>query len=119
MPIVEVNGTSLFYVDVGSGIPCFVMHGGLGFDHTYLHPWLDPLSEVLRLVYYDHRGNGQSGRPAAETLTFDQFGDDADALRQRLGLERMAVMGHSFGGFIALAYALRYPKRVTHLTLVD
>jgi proline iminopeptidase len=37
------------------------MHGGLGFDHTCLHPWLDPLGDVLHLVYYDHRGHGRSG----------------------------------------------------------
>jgi len=92
---------------------------GLGFDHTYLHPWLDPLSDVLRLVYYDHRGNGRSGRPPLETLTFAQFCDDADALRGHLGSESVAVMGHSYGGFIALEYALRYPDRLSRLILVD
>ena len=119
MPIAKANGTGLFYVESGDGLPCLVMHGGLGFDHTYLHPWLDPLGDTLRLVYYDHRGNGRSGRPPVDTLTFPQFCDDADALREHLGYERVAVMGHSYGGFIALEYALRYPGRLSHLLLVD
>ena len=59
----HLNGTELFYVEVVEGTPCLVMHGGLGFDHTCLHPWLDPMGDVMHLVYYDHRGNGRSDRP--------------------------------------------------------
>ena len=51
MPGALVNGTELFYLTIGSGPPCLVMHGGLGFDHTYLHPWLDSLGNSLRLIY--------------------------------------------------------------------
>lgn len=119
MPVAHLNGTELFYVEVGQGPPCLVMHGGLGFDHTMLHPWLDPLGEQMRLVYYDHRGNGRSGRPPSETLTFEQLCSDADALRDYLGFEQVGVMGHSYGGFIALEYALRYPERLSHLILFD
>ncbi len=43
MPEIAVNGVSLFYTEVGRGRPCLLMHGGLGLDHTHLHPWLDPL----------------------------------------------------------------------------
>ena len=88
VPVVRLNETELFYAEVGEGLPCLMMHGGLGFDHTYLHPWLDPLGDVMRLVYYDHRGNGRSGRPPWETLTFQQLCADADALREHLGLRR-------------------------------
>ena len=63
MPKVSVNGTDLYYVVTGDGPPCLVMHGGLGMDHTYLRPWLDPLKDTLQLVYYDHRGNGRSTSP--------------------------------------------------------
>jgi len=107
----------LFYAEVGSRLPCLVMHGGLGLDHTSMHPSLDPLGDRLRLIYYDHRGNGRSGRPPIETLTFVQFAADADALRAALGHERVAVLGHSYGNFIALEYALAYPQRVSHLLL--
>lgn len=119
MPKARIEGTDLYYLAVGEGLPCLVMHGGLGFDHTYLHPWLDPLGDTFRLVYYDHRGNGRSGRPAKETMTHAQFAEDAAALASHLGFEQVAVMGHSYGGFIALEFALRHPRRLGHLILVD
>jgi proline iminopeptidase len=119
MPVAHLNGTDLFYVEVGKGLPCLVMHGGLGGDHTSLHPWLDPLGDVMRLVYYDHRGNGRSGRPPSETITFEQLCADADALREHLRFEKVAVLGHSFGGFTALEYALRYPEHLSHLILLS
>ena len=118
MAIARVNGTELFYTEVGQGVPCLVMHGGLGVDHTQFREWLDPLGDVLRLIYYDHRGNGRSGRPPIDTLTFEQLVADADALRVHLGLERVAVMGHSYGGCLALLYALHYPAHLSHLLLV-
>ena len=118
MPVAHLNGTELFYVEVGEGLPCLVMHGGLGGDHSALHPWLDPLGDVLRLVYYDHRGNGRSGKPSADTITFEQLCADADALREHLGFERVAVFGHSYGGFVALEYALRYPESLERLILL-
>jgi len=114
-----INGTELYYVSAGEGLPCLVMHGGLGFDHTYLHPWLDSLGDVLHLTYYDHRGNGRSGRPAKATMTHAQFAADAAALVAHLGFAKVAVIGHSYGGFIALEFALRYPQHVSHLILVD
>src|ERR671927_1770888 len=120
MAVAHLNGTKLFYAEVGQGrVPCLVMHGGLGFDHTCLHPWLDPLGDVMHLVYYDHRANGRSGRPPLETITFEQLCSDADALREHLGFEEVAVLGYSFGGCIALEYALRYPERISHLILLD
>jgi proline iminopeptidase len=119
MPVTHVNGTDLFYLEVGTGVPCLVMHGGLGMDHTYLHPWLNPLDDTMHLVYYDHRGNGRSGRPPIETLTLAQFAADADALRAHLGSDKVSVLGHSYGGFIALEYALRCPTHLSHLILVD
>lgn len=119
MPKAPVKDTELFYTTVGEGVPCLVMHGGLGLDHTYLHPWLDPLGDTLKLIYYDHRGNGRSGRPAKETLTVAQFAADAAELVAHLGYEKVAVLGHSYGGVIGLEFALRYPERLSHLVLLD
>ncbi len=118
MALAKVNGTDLFHVESRRGVPCLVMHGGLGVDHTQFREWLDPLGDVLHLIYYDHRGNGRSGRPSIETLTFDQLVGDADALRAHLGHEQIAVIGHSYGGCLALLYALQHPQRVSHLMLV-
>lgn len=118
MPIADLNGTHLFYLEVGDGHPCLIMHGGLGSDHTHVQLWIDSLGDTLRLVYYDHRGNGRSGRPPLDTLIYEQFAADADALREYLGHDQIAVMGFSAGGAIALHYALNYPDRLTHLILV-
>jgi proline iminopeptidase len=116
--LARVDGADLFYTEVGAGVPCLVMHGGPGVDHTCFRPWLDRLGDVLRLVYYDHRGNGRSSRPPAESITLPRLADDAEGLRAHIGAERVVVLGHSFGGMVALQYALRYPERLRGLVLV-
>jgi proline iminopeptidase len=95
-----------------------VLHGGLGLDHTYFRPWLDPLSEGRRLVYLDLRANGRSTGDG-QTLTIAQLADDVDALRRHLGAERIALLGHSYGGFVALQYALTQPEKLSCLVLCD
>jgi proline iminopeptidase len=114
-----INGAGLYYAEAGKGTPCLALHGGLGYDHSYLKSTLRPLEDVLRLVYYDHRGNGRSERVPLETITIPQLAVDADAMREQLGLHRVAMMGHSYGGFIALEYAVTYPDRLSHLILLD
>lgn len=84
-----------------------------------MHPWLDPLGDRLRLVFYDHRGNGRSERTPRETLTFERFSADAEELRRELGLGRVVLLGHSYGGFIALDYALRYPESISRLIRIS
>ena len=114
----QVNGTELFYTTHGSGRPMLVMHGGLGLDHAYFRPWLDELGDVAELIYYDHRGNGKSARPANwEGITHATWADDADALRARLGHEQIILYGHSYGGFLALEYALRHGEHLAGLIL--
>ena len=114
----QLNGTRLYYETLGDGPLCLVMHGGLGLDHA-LYRDFDRLGARLRLVYYDHRGNGRSGRPDLSTLTMPQLADDAAALIDRLGGDRVFVLGHSYGGFVAQEFALRHPDRVAGLVLID
>lgn len=119
MPIASVRGVDIFYSVVGEGPPVLVMHGGLGLDHTYFRPWLDPLGERAALVLYDHRGNGRSSRPSSlDDVDHGTWAEDADALRAALGHERVVVLGHSYGSFLALEYAVRHPERVAGLVLV-
>ncbi len=94
------------------------MHGGLGIDHRAYSPGLDGLSEAMRLVYYDHRCHGASGRPPLSTLTLARLADDADELREHLREDRIGVLGHSFGGFIAYEFAARHPDRLAFLIIV-
>jgi proline iminopeptidase len=119
MAIAELNGTSIWYDREGTGPPCLVLHGGLGVDHTLYQRTLAPLRERLTLVYLDHRGNGRSGRPSLDTITMEQLADDAAALAGHLGFQQVAVLGHSYGGFVAQELALRHPGLVVGLVLVD
>jgi proline iminopeptidase len=119
VPIAEVDGTSLFYEELGRGPVMLVLHGGPGFDHSYFRPDFDRLSTRTRLVYPDHRCNGRSGRPPVETFTIERAADDAAALLDHLGAHRAVVLGHSYGGFIAQEFALRHPDRLAGLVLVD
>lgn len=93
----------------------FVIHGGPGVDHTTCRPVLSPLSEIAQLVYFDHRGHGRSARGNSETYTLDNNVEDMEALRQYLGLERIGLLGFSYGGMVALTYVSRYPNHVSQL----
>ena len=118
MPKISIRGVSM-YVDVaGHGPPLVLMHGGPGLDHVSLMPFRR-LADRHTVVLYDHRCNGRSTGAPVTSMTWDNLTADADALRETLGFERWAVLGHSFGGHVALEYALRYPDRVTQLVLLD
>ena len=117
MPNIAIRDVSLYVTRMGAGDPIVLMHGGPGLDHTTLLA-LSPLARDHELIFYDHRCNGRSsGEP--QTMTWDNLTGDADALRATLGFERWTVLGHSFGGQVALMYALRYPERVSKLVLMD
>lgn len=116
--LANVNGTELFYTTHGSGGPLLIMHGGLGLDHSYFRPWLDALGDAAKLIYYDHRGNGRSARPESfEGVTHNTWVDDAEALREYLGFENLILFGHSYGGYLAQEYALRYASHLAGLVL--
>src|SRR6059058_1342971 len=101
------DGVSLHVVEVGSGYPLILLHGGPGLDHHELHPWLDPLSGAgLRLIYVDMRGQGLSDRVDPATLTIQVFAQDVDRLARALGLEEFSLFGHSFGAIVSLSHAL-------------
>jgi len=104
---VEVaGGYRLFVEDVGDGFPLIVLHGGPGLDHTMFRPWLDPLGDEFRLLYVDERGQGLSERVDPATLSLDVFARDVDLLADALGLERFALLGHSFGAIITTKHAI-------------
>ena len=118
MTTMSVRGVSLFVKVTGHGYPLVLMHGGPGVDHTTLLPF-HPLADHFTLVFYDHRCNGRSEGAAVSSMTWENLTADAEALRQMLGFDKWAVLGHSFGGMVALEYALRYPQSLSHLVLMD
>ena len=126
----RINGADLFFDVVGSGLSLeerslepkpvlFVLHGGPGADHSSLRPWLDGLQDAVQIVYFDHRGTGRSGRADVSTYTMEQMADDVEALRIHLGVAKPVVLGSSFGGMVALQYAVRYPDSLSKLILSD
>ncbi len=96
----------------------FVIHGGPGADHTSFKPTFSPLGQKMQLVYFDHRGQGRSARGPKETYTLENNVEDMEALRQHLGLDKIVVIGASYGGMVALTYASRYPEHVSHLIAI-
>ena len=117
--LAEVNGTRIFYETIGSGRPVYVLHGGLGYDHSYFRPWLDPWAERFEVVFYDHRGCGRSDRPGTMAdVTHETLIDDLDALRAHLGDESFVIAGNSYGGVLAQEYALKYPERLDGMVLI-
>jgi proline-specific peptidase len=114
----RIRDVSLFVDVVGHGQPLLLMHGGPGADHTTLWPFRQ-LADRFTLVFYDHRCNGHSTGAPVTSMTWENLTGDAEALREALGFERWAVLGHSFGGHVALEYALRYPMSLSHLVLLD
>jgi proline iminopeptidase len=94
------------------------MHGGPGLDHVSLTPFRE-LADRHTIVLYDHRCNGRSTGVPVESMTMENLVADADALRDTLGFEHWAILGHSFGGHVALEYVLRHPERVSQLVLLD
>lgn len=115
---VEGCGAIVYYEAIGRGRPLIVLHGGPGEPHGYFLPYLLPLALHHRLVFIDERGAGKSQRlsdPAQYNL--DAMACDVDAMRRALHLGVTDVLGHSFGGVLAQAYAVKYPGNIRRLVL--
>src|SRR4030095_12915475 len=115
-----VSGAELYFREVGRGSPIVILHGGPDFNHNYLLPDMDRLADAFRLIYYDQRGRGKSSPGVApEDVTIESEIDDLDRLRQYFGLNAISVLGHSWGGLLAMEYATRHSDRVSHLILLS
>ncbi len=118
MTTMSIRDVSLNVQVLGQGYPLVLMHGGPSADLSSMWPFR-ACADQFTLVFYDHRCNGRSVGAPVSSMTWENLTADADALRERLGFERWAVLGHSFGGHVALEYALRYPESLSHLVLLD
>lgn len=115
---ITVNGVRLVYEDGGQGTAIVTLHGGPGMG-SRASDWsaFQPLTDHYRLISYDQRGNGDSG--AGEGYSHAQFVADLEALRVQLGLGKIVVLGGSYGGFLALEYALAHPEHLHAVILRD
>jgi len=117
---VDVGGMFIYYEQLGTGEPLVILHGGPGASHDYLLPYLIPLAKTHRLILIDERGSGKSTKldePAGYTV--DAMVEDVEAVRRSLNLGKIDVLGHSYGGVLAQAYALKYQDTIGHLILAS
>jgi proline iminopeptidase len=118
------DGGKLYYhvTGGGSGTPLVILNGGPGFDHSHMHigTAFETLGKSRRIIFYDQRGNGRSGplQPGQSCTLNDQI-EDLEALRKHLGLEKWDVLGHSWGGYLSMAYAARHGDHIERLVIVD
>jgi proline iminopeptidase len=126
-------GISLHHFATGSGRDALVLHGGPGIPFPEPIEALRPFAGRFRFHYYDQRGCGQSTRPfdrfpkaawydnaktLERTLGLGAQVKDVERIRRLLGVDRLVLVGHSFGGFLAALYAAEFPDRVAGLVLV-
>lgn len=105
---------------VDHAVPLVCINGGLHFGHEVLWPALSPLSERRQLVFFDQRGRGKSQQqPGARTARIEHDAGDVSAIREALGIDRWNVLGHSWGGGIAMLATAQDQKAVNNLVLVD
>ena len=107
--LVPIGETRLHVVERGEGYPVLVLHGGPGLDHRMFGDYLDPLAARYRLILVDQRSQGRSDPAPDATWTLEQMARDIGALAGALGLARYAVLGHSYGAFVALQHAVDDP----------
>jgi len=113
------DGASIYYKTLGRGVPLLLLHGGPGADHSDFLPALEPLARRWQLVLIDERGSGRSQRlKDPKGYTLNRMVRDIERVRRHLRLPQFVVLGHSFGGILAQAYAVRHPKRILGLVLV-
>jgi pimeloyl-ACP methyl ester carboxylesterase len=127
---VSVNGVRLFFdVEGAKLVPdgpvmrekptLLLLHGGPGFDHSIYKPAYSALADIAQIVYLDHRGNGRSEDGPQQDWNLAQWGDDVRAFCDALGIANPIVLGASFGGMVALAYATRHPDHPSKLVLIS
>ena len=115
---VDAHGVLIYYVAFGTGSPLVVLHGGPGASHDYFLPYLLPLARTHRLIFIDERGSGRSQRlQDASLYTVEAMVEDVESVRQTLHLGKISLLGHSCGGVLAQAYALKYQQNLSHLIL--
>ena len=114
------DGCRLYVEEEGKGIPIVLINGGPGSDHYSFHPYFSEAAKFAKVIYYDQRGCGLSDyfKGKSGKYSFGQSIDDLDKLRKALDIKKWIVLGHSYGGFLAQAYTLKYPQNVKGLILV-
>ena len=96
-----------------------LLHDGPGFDHALFKPAFSAFADIAQVVYYDHRSNGRSAGDDPADWNLNQWSDDVRALCDAPGITPPILLDHSFGGYVAQAYATRHPDHPAKLILAN
>jgi len=114
---VRVDDIEIACTRVGEGDPVIVIHGAIGLGSTYMRA-LDPWADELGLTYYDQRGSGETPLGDVERVSFAGGVADLEGLRRGLGLDRVKLLGHSAGAYLAALYAATHPENTSSIVLL-
>lgn len=115
-----VNGSKLWYEIEGKGEALLLIAGGPGTSHRYFQPYFSVLADSYRIIYFDAFGRGKSDHAKSpKEYTFERDVEDVEGIRKALNLDKINVLGHSYGGMVAQAYALKYANSVKRLILAN
>ena len=118
---IEIPGGRIWYQVVGKGdaVPLLTLHGGPGATSDTLAP-LQALADERPVIFYDQLGGGKSDQPTNEALwRIERFVEELAQVRRALGLERIHLLGQSWGTMLAVDYMLTQPDGVLSLSLSD
>jgi len=113
------DNVTLHYETVGHGDPVVILSGGPGFAVGYMKPVADVVARRHQAVLFHQRGTGLSAVTSYDTLTLDGAVSDLEALREELKVNKLTIVGHSWGGMLAMLYAQAHPDRVERIVLID
>jgi len=115
------DGVTLYYETHGKGVPILLLSGGPGFSSEYMLPIAKHLESRYKAVLLDQRGTGKSLLETYDATTLDhkKLISDIEALRRALKVEKLTLVGHSWGGILSMLYAAEHPDRVHAMVLID
>ncbi|WP_409342940.1 alpha/beta fold hydrolase [Paenibacillus sp. MBLB4367] len=113
---ITINESKLAYTDQGSGLPVVLLHGFCG-SGAYWDQVVPTLAQHYRVIVPDQRGHGESDAPE-DVYTMEVLAEDVAQLLRTLKIDKAVLLGHSLGGYVALAFAERYPKKLKGFGLI-
>ncbi len=120
MEFITSDGIKLFYDKRGDGVPCVYLHGGPGYwSKSFQHFSKELLESELEMIYLDQRGCGRSEHSATGNYSLDRLIADLEEFRVKLGIDVWYVMGHSFGGILAVNYTIKFPDNTKGIILLN
>jgi len=117
--IISVNGVDLYTVSMGEGVPVVFVHGAAGLGHSYFLPAAREIASEFKAISYDQRGCGRSSAVSLSEITLTKHLEDLEGLRQKLGVKRLNLVGHSLGALLALLYSAKYPDTAASLVIAN